>query len=217
MAKTLIIPGVQSKNDGDQVQARGTKDGGTAVQALHGVYYEQALRGTVYHASTVIAGKVVLVAAATLAGVFTVHNPVNSGKNIELIDFTWGPTSATTVVNTIGLLIQRNLSTGAGVPSSTTAGSVHRLGLPGVDPKGLFYSVATLTNVAIPGAVGSVVPIPFYPMMSNAATTDTAGHEMRHEFKGKIILEPDSLVSVCSNITTATIATMAMAWAEHTA
>lgn len=202
---------------GAQVQAIGTGDSATLTQPLHGIYYEQALRGQVFHASTVIAGKVALVAAATLAGVFTVHNPVGSGKNLELIDFTWGPTSATTVVNTIGLLIQRNLSTGAGAPSSTTAGSVHRLGLGGVTSVGLFYSVATLTNVAIPGAVGSLVPIPFYPMMSNAATTDTAGHEMRHEFKGKIILEPDSLVSVCSNVTTATIATMAMSWSEWVA
>lgn len=210
MAKNLLIT-----TSGSQVQQEGGSDGSGFVQALHGPYYEAARRGEVFHASTIIAGKIVLVAAATLAGVFTVHNPSGSGKNIELIDFTWGPTSATTVVNTIGLLIQRSLTTGGGgIPTSTTAGSVHRLGLSGTANVGLFYSVATLTNVAIPGAVGSAFPIPFYPMMSNAATTDTAGHEMRHEFKGKIILEPDSLVSVCSNITTATIATMAMSWSE---
>ena len=210
MAKNLLIT-----TGNAQVQQIGTADDAGLVQAIHGQYYEQARRGAVFHASTVIAGKIALVAAATLAGVFTVHNPVGSGKNLELIDFTWGPTSATTVVNTVGLLIQRGLSSGGGgIPTSTTEGSVHRLGLGGVVSAGKFYSVATLTNVAIPGAAGSAVPIPFYPMMSNAATTDTAGHEMRHEFKGKIILEPDSLVSVCTNITTATIATMAMAWSE---
>lgn len=217
MSKNLITSGVQSNNDNVQFQTRGTKDGGLAVQELHGIYYEAALRGNVFHASTVIAGKVVLVAAATLAAVFTVHNPLSSGKNLELIDFTWGPTSATDVVNTVGLLIQRGLTPGAGVPSSTTAGSVHRLGLAGATNVGLFYSVATLTNVAIPGAVGSVVPIPFYPLISNGATSDTNAHDLRHEFKGKIILEPDSLVSVCTNVTTATIATMAMSWAEFTA
>lgn len=210
MAKNLLVT-----SGGTQIQQIGTPEASGLVQDLHGQYFELARRGYVFHASTVIAGKIALVAAATLAGVFTVHNPAGSGRNIELIDFTWGPTSATTVVNTIGLLIQRSLSTGGGgVPTSTTQGSVHRLGLSGVTPAGLFYSVATLTNVAIPGAVGSAFPIPFYPMMSNAATTDTAGHEMRHEFKGKIILEPDSLVSVCTNITTATIATMAMSWSE---
>lgn len=217
MSKNIAVAGVQSNNDSVQFQARGTKDGALTVQELHGFYYEAALRGQVFHASTIIAGKVVLVAAATLAAVFTIHNPVGSGKNLELIDFVWGPTSATDVVNTVGLLIQRNLSTGAGVPTSTTAGSVHRLGLAGAANVGLFYSVATLTNVAIPGAVGSVVPIPFYPMMSNGATSDTNAHELRHEFKGKIILEPDSLVSVCTNVTTATIATMAASWAEFTA
>lgn len=213
MSVNRIISGVQNNPDTVPFTARGTKDGAQVVQSMHGQYYEAALRGNVFHCSTVIAGKVVLVAAATLAGVFTIHNPAGSGKNLELISFTWGPTSATTVVNTIGLLIQRNLTTTAGVPTTTTAGTVHRLGPTGVSVAS-FYSIATLTNVAIPGAAGSAVPIPFYPMMYNAATTDTGSNDLTHYFRGKIILEPDSLVSVCSNITTATIATMAADWSE---
>ena len=213
MAKNLLVT-----TSGSQVQQVGTPEYAGVTQGLHGAYYEQARRGQVFHASTVIAGKVVLVAAATLAGVFTVHNPLGSGKNLELISFTWGPTSATTVVNTVGLLIQRNLSSGGGgIPTSTTSGSVTRLGLSGVSSVGLFYSVATLTNVAIPGAVGSAVPIPFYPMIYNGAVTDTTAGELTHWFRGKIILEPDSLVSVCTNVTTATVSTMAMDWSEWTA
>lgn len=212
MSKNLLITVA-----GAQVQNVATKDNAATVQPMHGEYYEQAMRGNVFHASTVIAGKVVLVAAATLAGVFTVHNPYGSGKNIELISFTWGPTSATTVVNTIGMLIQRNLTGTSGIPTSLTQGSVTRLGLSGAANVGLFYSVATLTNVAIPGAVGSVVPIPFYPLVSSRATTDTNSGDLTHWFRGKVILEPDSLVSVCSNITTATIATMSMDWSEWNA
>lgn len=213
MAKNLLVT-----TGGSQVQQIGTPDGAGLMQPMHGLYYEQARRGQVFHASTVIAGKVVLVAAATLAAVFTVHNPAGSGKNLELISFTWGPTSATTVVNTVGLLIQRSLSSGGGgIPTSTTAGSVTRLGLGGVTNAGLFYSVATLTNVAIPGAVGSAVPIPFYPMIYNGAVTDGSAGELTHWFRGKVILEPDSLVSVCTNVTTATISTMAMDWSEWAA
>lgn len=208
-----VLVGEQRSGDSVVVKARGTRDGAQAIQAMHGQFYEAAIRGRMFHASTVIAGKVVLVAAATLAGVFTVHNPASSKRNLELVSFTWGPTSATDVVNTIGLLIQRNLTGTAGPPTSTTAGSVTPLGLPG-QSSASFYSVATLTNVAIPGAVGSAVPIPFYPMMYNGATTDTSADELTHWFKGKVILEPDSLVSVCTNITTATIATMSMDWAE---
>ena len=208
-----ILVGTQNASDGTVVKSRGTRDGAQVIQSMHGQYYEAALRGNVFHCSTVIAGKVVLVAAATLAGVFTVHNPLGSGKNVELISFTWGPTSATDVVNTIGLLIQRNLTTTAGVPTSTTSGTVHRLGVTGT-PSAAFYSVATLTNVAIPGAAGSAVPIPFYPMMYNGATTDTGTNDLTHWFRGRIVLEPDSLVSVCSNITTATIATMGMTFSE---
>lgn len=213
MAKVVLTPNLQNNGDGVPFNQRGTKDGGAAVQALHGPYYESALRGQVFHASTVIAGKVVLVAAATLAGVFTLHNPAASGKNVELISFSFGLDSATIVVNTIGLLIQRNLTTTSGIPTSLTTGSIHRLGISGTSACS-FYSVATLTNVAIPGAVGSAVPIPFYPMITMPATADTNIGDYRHEFKGKIVLEPDSLISVCTTNTTATISPMAMDWAE---
>lgn len=216
MAKPVLTVGRQTNSGAQIFNQRGTKYGAAAVSGIAGEYFESAMQGEVFHASTVIAGKVVLVAAATLAGVFTVYNPAASGVNVELISFTWGPTSATTVVNTVGLLIQRNLATSGGVPTTVTEGSVTRLGISGTSAC-KFYSVATLTNAAIPGAVGSAIPIPFYPMMSNAATTDTAGHEMTHWFRGKLILEPDSLVSVCTNITTATIATMSMDWAERPA
>ena len=209
-----VLVGTQNNADGNVVKARGNRDGAQVVQSMHGPYYEAALRGNVFHASTVIAGKVVLVAAATLAGVFTVHNPAGSNRNIELISFSFGLDSATIVVNTIGLLIQRKLTSGGGgVPTSLTTGSVSSLGVGGT-PAGVFYSVATLTNVAIPGAVGSAFPIPFYPMITFPATACTAPGDYRHEFKGKIILEPDSLVSVCSTNTTATISPMAMDWAE---
>ena len=202
-----------AKTDGTIVTAIGSKDNSQVVQSMHGPYYEAAVRGAVFHASTVIAGKIALVAAATLAGVFTIHNPAGSQKNLELISFTWGPTSATAVVNTVGMLIQRNLTTTSGVPTTTTAGSVHRLGTSGVSVAA-FYSVATLTNVAIPGAAGSAVPIPFYPMMYNGATTDTGTNDLTHWFQGRIVLEPDSLVSVCTNVTTATVSTMAATWSE---
>jgi hypothetical protein len=208
-----ILTGTQSNSDGLIVKARGTRDGAQVIQSMHGPYYEAALRGNVFHASTIIAGKIVLVAAATLAGVFTIHNPLGSNRNVELISFSFGLDSATIVVNTIGILIQRNLTATSGIPTSTTAGSVHRLGLSGTNFAN-FYSVATLTNVAIPGAVGSAVPIPFYPMVTMPATADTNIGDYRHEFKGKIILEPDSLVSVCSTNTTATVSPMAMDWAE---
>ena len=213
MAVQRVVAGEQKNSDAVPYVARGFKEGGQIIGALHGQYYEAASRGRVFHASTVIAGKVVLVAAATLGGVFTVHNPASSTRNIELISFTFGLVSATIVVNTVGLLIQRNLSTTSGVPTSTTAGSVHRLGLGG-NPSAAFYSVATLTNVAIPGAVGSAVPIPFYPMVTMPATADTNIGDYRHEFKGKIILEPDSLVSVCTTNTSTTISPMAMDWIE---
>jgi len=207
------LVGNQNASDGVIVKARAGKEGHQMVAPIHGQWYEAAMRGNVFHAGTVIAGKVVVVAAATLAGTFTVHNPASSGKNLELISFTWGPTSATAVVNTIGLLKQTNLTAGAGIPTSLTSGSVIPLGIGGVSIAN-FYSIATLTNVAIPGAVGSAVPIPFIPMMYNGATTDTGTNDLTHYFNGTVIVQPDALVSVCTNVTSATISTMGMIWAE---
>ena len=214
MSKPVLTVGRQGNSATQVFNQRGTKYGGAAVQGLAGPYFESAMQGEMFHASTVIAGKIALVAAATLAGVFTVYNPASSGVNVELVSFSWGPTSATTVVNTVGLLIQRNLATSGGVPTTVTEGSITRLGISGTSAA-KFYSVATLTNAAIPGAVGSAIPIPFYPMIYNGATTDANAGDLTHWFNGKIILEPDSLVSVCTNITTATISTMSMDWAER--
>jgi hypothetical protein len=107
------------------------------------------MRGRVFHAATVKAGSIVPVAAATLASVFTLRNPASSNRNIELISFTWGSSAATVVVNTVGLMIQRNLTAGEGVPTSLTAGAIFGLGIGGVTAAN-FYTVATLTNAAVP-------------------------------------------------------------------
>jgi len=80
-----LLVGVQNNTDGTKVVARGTRDGGQVMQSMHGQYYEAALRGNMYHASTVIAGKIVLVAAVILAAVlifrtweFADPSPMNS-------------------------------------------------------------------------------------------------------------------------------------------
>src|SRR3990172_7887194 len=109
-----ILVGIQNVADGVITKARGGKEGHQIVSHVHGKWYEASVRGNVFLASTVIAGSIVPVAAATLASVFTVRNPSGSGKNVELISFTWGSSAATVVVNTVGLVIQRNLTAGAG-------------------------------------------------------------------------------------------------------
>lgn len=209
-----ILVGEQNLADLAVAKARGNKEGATVATELHGKYYEAAMRGRVFHAATVKAGSIIPVAAATLASVFTLRNPASSNKNIELISFTWGSSAATVVVNTTGLMIQRNLTAGEGVPTSLTAGAIDALGLGGTTAAN-FYTVATLTNAAVPGVQAPATPrIPFYCMMSNGATTDTTKGDVTHYFDGKIILGPDSLCAPCMSIANSVVTNCSLVWAE---
>ena len=107
------------------------------------MYYEACLRGNLFMAYTVIAGVALPVAAATLNSKFTLHNPAGSGKNIELITFTMGIDSATTVVNGIGLMIQRTTTGSGGAPTLTTACNNFALGIGGIPmpPAGAWASL----------------------------------------------------------------------------
>lgn len=186
------------------------------VSQLRGKFAEAAMRGRLFMAYTVIAGVALPVAAATLNSKFTIHNPASSDVDIELARFTMGIDSATTVVNGVGMAIQRNLSTsGGGVPTSTTALVSSPLGKGG-DPQGVAYSQATLTNAAIPGVTAATaVPIPFYNMFSMGAVTAPGIFDASHDFDGRVILEPDDLGAFCCTVAPATAAFCGIIWAEH--
>jgi hypothetical protein len=209
-----ILVGNQKIDDGVVTKARGFKEGGTSVGHIHGKYYEASLRGNVFMAYTVIAGVALPTAAATLNSKFTLHNPAGSGKNVELISFTMGIDSATMVVNGVGLAIQRNLTTTSGVPTTTTSLVSSSLGPVGTATT-VAYSQATLTNVAIPGVTAATaVPIPFYNMFSFGATTGPGIFDATHNFDGRVILGPDTLVAACTTVAPATAAFCGIIWAE---
>lgn len=214
MSVNRIIAGTQDNGDSTPFVARGFKEGGQIVGDLHGRYYEAALRGNLFMAYTVIAGVALPVAAATLNSKFTIHNPTGSGKNAELVSFVMGIDSATTVVNGVGMAIQRNLSTTSGVPTTTTSLVSSPCGPTGVASCSV-YSQATLTNVAIPGVtVATAVPIPFYGMFSFGAVTAAVISPCEHEFKGRLVLGPDSLAAACTTVAAATAAFCGIIWAE---
>lgn len=209
-----ILVGAQNNDDGVVVKARAGREGQQIIGGLHGKYYEAALRGHLFMAYTVIAGVALPVAAATLNSKFTLHNPAGSGKNIELVAFTMGVDSATTVVNGIGLAIQRNLASSGGVPTTTTSLVSSTLGPTGV-ASAVAYSQATLTNAAIPGVTAATaIPIPFYNMFSFGAITAAGIYDATHYFDGKVVLGPDSLVAGCTTVAPATAAFCGIIWAE---
>lgn len=209
-----LLVGEQNVGDGVIIKGRGFKEGGQSVGHIHGKYYEAALRGRLFTASTVIAGVVIPVAAATLNSKFTLWNPSGSGVNVEVVAFTTGLDTATQVVNGWGMAVQRNLTGTSGIPTSTTAAAALPLGVTGV-AKANLYTQATLTNVAIPGVtVATAVPIPLYPMFSSGATTAAGIYPCTHEFDGKLILGPDSLGAVVTTVAAAAQNFCSIIWAE---
>lgn len=214
MAVARVAVGEKKITNDTPFVARGFKEGGQIVGGLHGRYYEAALNGRLFIAYTVIAGVALPVAAATLNSKFTLHNPASSTRLIEPVSFTMGIDSATTVVNGIGMAIQRNLSTTSGIPTSTTSVVSSRLGPTGT-AIGAVYSQATLTNVAIPGVTAATaVPIPLYPLFSMGAVTAPTIDPVNHDFNGKVILAPDDLGAFCTTVAPATAAFCAVIWAE---
>lgn len=193
------------------------RQGETLNSKVHGDWYQASLAGNLFMAYTVIAGVALPVAAATLNSKFTIHNPAGSAKNVELVSFTMGIDSATTVVNGIGMAIQRNLSGTSGIPTTTTTVTSHQLGPAGGNGSSAasVYSQATLTNVAIPGVTAATaVPIPVYGMFSFGAVTAAVIYEATHNFNGKLILGPDSLAAACTTVAAATAAFCCIIWAE---
>ena len=211
-----IVVGPQNVSDSTTTKARGHKYGGQVVTELHGKYAEAGLRGRIFIGSTLIAGVVIPVAAATLNSKFTLWNPAGSGVNVELISFTTGLDTATQVVNGMGLLIQRGLSTGAGIPTSLTAITALPLGIVNAGSKAGVYSQATLTNVAIPGvSAATAVPIAYYNCFSSGATTAAGIYDCTHNFDGRVWLAPDDLVAACTTVAAAAQNQVGIIWAEY--
>ena len=213
---TQLLTGPQRLSDGAYSTARGGATGELVVTNLRGRYGELSSRGQVFTASTVIAGVVIPVAAATLNSKFTLWNPASSGKNVELISIHIACDTATTVVGVHGLLIQRNLSSTSGIPTSVgTLAVVCPAGINAVASGVTVAAQATLTNVAIPG-VNAAVTIPFWPVGSYGAVTNGGAQDLTHGFEGKLILGPDSLVAACTTVAASTAAFIQICWAEYT-
>ena len=211
---SVINPVTTQTPDGQFPVQGGGRQNDALVSEIHGKWYTAGYRGATFTTSTLIAGVTVPVAAATLSGVFTIWNPAGSGKICELISMNFGTSAATTVVNGVGLMIQRNLTSTSGIPTSNTAQAVLPLGLGGNPVVGA-YSASTLTNVAIPGvSAATAVPIAFYNMIDFGAVTNSSAIPLEHFFDGRILLGPDSLVSVCTSKATETTLVITATWAE---
>lgn len=85
MAITQVLTGAQSsQSDGSLINARGGRQGDQIVSELHGRFYEQTLRGNVFHVSNQAAVSTTAGLATTFTGL-AVANPSGNAKNLVLL------------------------------------------------------------------------------------------------------------------------------------
>lgn len=161
------------------------------VAQLHGKYYTAALAGKVFILATATAGTTIPVQATNLASTFTLLNPITSSVNVELIDYTLGTTTATTVVGDISLYYQSGVGTSNAALTSTTALTIRNALLGGGGSAvSSGYSAATFTSTTGTNLFRC------YTLAGFGAVTTTNATPIRTEFDGKIILPPGTAVTV---------------------
>jgi hypothetical protein len=191
--------------DGSLVDPRMTKDLATVVQDAHGKYYEAVYRGTVFEAVTAAAGTTPGTSIGT-TGAFTLYNPINSGKNLVVIDAAFGYVSGTLGSGTLYLVGNTNPSAAAVTGTAITPVNLLLGGAVGV---GKAFTGSTLP--ATPTAL-SVLAI----LTEEVATTLNQYLLTRTVLDGKYIVAPGCALSFeAVTVSSSTpLAVFSMAWEE---
>lgn len=179
-------------------------NGEQLASELHGKYYSINKRGALFTAN--VTGQTIPVIASTLASVFALYNPRNSGIDMELIDMDITTVLATLVVNTYGLYFSADKN--ADTATFTTKGTVQPCYLDGgpASNKGQFYTA--LTHVG--------TPVRWRILGGDHATTSTQVGGIHVDFDGKAIIKPGTIVSLATSTAAGfTSGTdVAVTWAE---
>lgn len=177
---------------------------------MAGKYYQEALAGQLFIGATAVAGTTIPVQATNLVSTFTFWNPAGSGVNMELVRYTLGLTTATTVVGDISIYAQSQVGSAVTAPGTLTAGTI-RPGLLGGSASSQisFYTAATLVNttgtnffrmvtVAGPGAVtaNNVLPI-------------------NYDFDGSMIVPPGTLITTAGFAAQTAAMDQTLTWIER--
>ena len=176
------------------------------VSAVHGTYYNAAIRGGLYQFNVTAVTTPAI--AATLASVFSLYNPVSSNKVLELVDMDVGLLSATTVIDVLGLYWQGAPASSASTFTTQAVFGTNVFGgAPGKgQPMGQAYTALTHAGTPVRVAV----------INSWNTTSVVVGNPVHYDFNGKIVLFPGDVISAALSTTAWTGSKMdlAMRWAE---
>jgi len=199
-------PAQTNTADGQEGQLNLGKQNEQLVAEIHGPWYHAAIRGSLFNFN--VTAKTVGVISAAYVSVFSLYNPVSSGKVAEIVDMDIGLLSATTVVDILGLYWQ-------GAPTSSAAtfttpsvfGTNHFGGAPGKGGNGVIPYTA-LTH--------SGTPVRIAILNSWNTTSTVVGTPMHYDFNGKITLYPGDLITAAMSTAawTSSVMDLSIRWAE---
>ena len=190
--------------DGSLVDPRITRDLGVVKQDLHGRYYEAVYRGTVFEAVTATGGVAPGTAIGTTAP-FALYNPMNSGKNLVLIDANLGYVSGT--IGSGQVYLCANINPAATATSGTVIVSTNLL-LGGPVGVGKAFTTATVPSPTPIHAAWILAPF--------LASTVFQPTNNRLVFDGKYIVAPGCTLSFESVAAAGTspLVLFSMSWEE---
>lgn len=172
--------------------------GDQIVSEVHGKAYTAAMNNCLFFGSALIAGVTIPVNTAT-AATFTLHNPLGSGKWVELfsLDLGWPAAAASVVATILG-------SVSTQTPTATTQGG-STIAVPiggGGVAQAKLYTAATITAITT-----------HIPLIQMSTVTDT-GNPHHVDFDGKVILAPGGIITLTSTPVQTAVSLPSFCWAE---
>ena len=176
--------GPNTSADGGQPLVRLGRTGETITQNLHGRYYEQAKRASLFSAMTAITGVAPGTAFGTTAA-FTLANPSASAVDLSILFAAMGYVSGT-----LGAGVVCWLSTISGTAPSGTAITVQTGRLGGsAAANGLAYTTATIPS-------SPVLVRPAFNLQASLASTAVAPWIATDPVEGAIVVAPGNAISL---------------------
>lgn len=195
------------------------KYGDQLATALHGKYAEQALRGNLFLASTVVAGLAIPISTTTAPTVM-LWNPGDSGVNAVLGRYTAGQVSGDAVAANIGLVAVSTLvSVGSNIATGNliTAFAQNVLNTNTFNAKlnsGARPQVKSSTQGTNTITAGTWIKSLGMGWNSQLATSVSGGNVFNYDFDGEIVLPPGTAIHVAATAASVALYAQTLSWYE---
>ena len=206
-------------SDGKAADVALGRHGDQLASALHGKYAEQALRGNLFYASTVVAGLAIPISTTTAPTVM-LWNPGDSGVDAVLGSYTAGQASGDAVGATIGLVAVSTLvSAGSNIATGNliTAFAQNVFNTNTFNAKlnsGNRPKVKSSTQGTNTITAGTWVRALGMGWNSAILTANSSGNVFVYDFDGQVVLTPGTAVHVAANAASVALFCQTISWYE---